>query len=438
MLKHHKPPCSATASAARQRGSSLVLALFVLAVLTATGIALLFVTQGEVRMSHANARNEKAFYLAEAGLEHGLVELNGAGFALTAAAGLDGAIDFDPDTVQPVFDADGSVTGFAGFNDDTPLVGPRQLGGGWYAAFLTNDGVDGPASTVETNDRVTISSVGALRGGAVEVTVGIVESHTLVPSLPPALITLLGPTPDYAGGGDRTRFDGEDCGGSGIPGLYMPVIGTIGANAESAAEDGMCAGKTCEFIDYASGPYADKDTITDLTDPVNEPLVAGPIDPVWTDCQRLKDMIEQIRTRATSVCNGGGCALPATTSSSITFYDGDLTLGERETGEGLLVVTGKFDTMGYNHWRGMILVVGEGWAEPGNEDNSYSGGMVVADIAGPDGTYGTADDCSGGDNGFDSVYTNTVYEDNLWEYCSADMVGANPQLPYTLTHFRQQ
>lgn len=294
------------------------------------------------------------------------------------------------------------------------------------------------SAAADTNHRMTVASVGALRGGSVEVTVRIVESHTLVPQLPPALITLLGPAPDYTGGGDRTRFDGEDCAGAGEPGLYMPVIGTIGTPAEGDAEAGMCAGKKCETIDYVSGPYDELDTIADLTDPINEPLVAAPIDPVWTNCVKLKEMIEGIRQRATFVCSGGGCSLPATTSSSITFYDGDLTLQETETGQGLLVVTGKFDTLGYNAWRGMILVVGEGWAEPGNEDNSYSGGMVVADIAGPDEMYGTSDDCTGGDGGFDSIHTDTVYEDNLWEYCTNDMLDANPRLPYTLTSFRQQ
>ena len=58
---------------------------------------------------------------------------------LIAAAGLNGAIDFDPDAILPVYDSNGDLTGFTGFGDDRPLVAATAFGEGWYAAFLTND-----------------------------------------------------------------------------------------------------------------------------------------------------------------------------------------------------------------------------------------------------------------------------------------------------------
>jgi hypothetical protein len=104
----------------------------------------------------------------------------------------------------------------------------------------------------------------------------------------------------------------------------------------------------------------------------------------------------------------------------------------------MLVVTGTFDTLGYNTWQGMILVIGEGIAYPGDEDNVISGAVVVADIAGPDEVYGTADDCTGGDGGFDSAFVETTYEDNLFQYCTNDMLAAFPVKDFALHTFRQR
>ena len=57
------------------RGSALVMAVFVLALLTGMGTALLFLSQHEAKMSQVNLRAKKAFFVAEAGLENGRVTL---------------------------------------------------------------------------------------------------------------------------------------------------------------------------------------------------------------------------------------------------------------------------------------------------------------------------------------------------------------------------
>ena len=94
---HDSPPA--------QSGSALVLAIFVLVVLAGMGIALLFMSQTEVKMSQAGLRAKQAFYIAEAGLETARLSLylvnKGEPFDddLEAAAGGGGnpVIDFDPD-----------------------------------------------------------------------------------------------------------------------------------------------------------------------------------------------------------------------------------------------------------------------------------------------------------------------------------------------------
>ena len=58
-----------------ERGSALVMAIFVLALLTSMGTALLFMSQHELRMGRAGLHAKQAFYLAEAGIEDGRVTL---------------------------------------------------------------------------------------------------------------------------------------------------------------------------------------------------------------------------------------------------------------------------------------------------------------------------------------------------------------------------
>ena len=51
-----------------ERGSALVMAIFVLVLLTGMGATLLFVSENAVKMSQVDVRSKKVFYFAEAGL----------------------------------------------------------------------------------------------------------------------------------------------------------------------------------------------------------------------------------------------------------------------------------------------------------------------------------------------------------------------------------
>jgi Tfp pilus assembly protein PilX len=78
------------------------MALFILTMLTGAGTALLFMSRHEIRVSQVGLQSKQAFYAAEAGLEEGRTLLfqgetnDDFGDELTAAAGPDGTIDFDP------------------------------------------------------------------------------------------------------------------------------------------------------------------------------------------------------------------------------------------------------------------------------------------------------------------------------------------------------
>lgn len=443
-----------------EHGSALVMAIFVLLLLTSMGISLVFVSQIETRMANTGVNTKKAFYLAEAAEEDArtsLFAVNGDGPFSDyladglggGAAGANGVIDFDPDLVRAVYSTNGNVTGFTGFGDDVPLRSLTAFADGYYIAFLTNDAIDGVTATVDTNDTVMITGVGVGPGNSFEIVHAIIDRDNLIPMLPPAAITMLGPTPNFYGGNsNKSEFNGEDCDGSGIDDLYVSTVGTIDAAAKATAETGITYPNGPDFV---SDPAitTNEETISNLND-TSDPLVVWPMDPEWTDCLTLRDMIENIRSQATHLCSGAVCPMPpGTTSSSITFIDnGDSPANEFAIGPtdpdglGMLVVTGTIKLHGKRKWHGIIMAVGRGSLERyGSGNGEISGAVMVADIAGPDDMYGTSDDCTGGPNndGFGiAIYDQAGGGNGDATFCSTDITASIPPQPYTIISFRQR
>lgn len=418
----------------KDSGSALVMAVFVLALITSMGMALVFMSTTEVRSSKADSLSKHTYYLAEAGMEAGratLLILNGTGgFTddLTTYAGGDGVLDFDPGSLQVTRDVLGNVTGLSGYDDDVPLIPPTPFADGWYAAFMTNDAVNG-TSPNDTNDRVVITGVGLGADNALEIVQAVVIRDVMIP---PAAITLLGPTPSFIGGASNPKqYIGEDCNGApeGVPNLYAPTVGLSDSTAEALAEAGVGADTS-----YSSGPIVGDQAFADLTDP-SEPTYNGPLQSVWSSCEELKHRIEMIRLGADLVCTDGtNCTFPAATPDRIVFVDDDYSLNA--DGAGLLIVTGTLTSNGANDWDGMIWVIGTGvYLRNGAGNGATSGSLVVADIAGPDGIYGNSDDCS---TGFGSASFNENGGGNGdTMYCTDDIFNSTPAFPYEIVEFRQ-
>jgi len=429
-----------SASRGEQRGSALVMAIFMLALLTGMGTALLFLTETEGKMGAANLRGTQSFYLAEAGLEAGRAQLwdtNRAGEFdddLVSAAGADGAMDFDASAITAVRDADGNVTGFTGFDDDVPVVTATAMGQGMYVVFLTNDPVEVAAGKplVDDDDRVMLTGVGAGTDGSFEVVQAIIELHPVLPQIPPATITLLGPTPGFYGGTSKVKdYVGDDCGVGG--GLFMPVVGVVGPGNVPSAEAGITANP-----DYSSGPWSDLAVFADLEN-VAEPTVTTPISPVWSDCASLQAMVESLRLVADYTCRGS-CTIPHGPPGQIIVINGDISLGGSDSGYGTLLVTGELVANGNWDWDGIVFVIGEGqFRINGSGNGEISGAMLMADIAGPDNVYDTDDDCTGGTGGFSSAsYDERGGGNSATEFCSTNIVFANPAEPYEIREFLQR
>ncbi len=466
----HRPKGNADERAV-ERGSALVMAVFVLVLLAGMGVSLLSLSQIEVKMSQTSLNVKKAFYLAEAGQEDGratLFEINGAeDFSDDladgvggGAAGPNGVINFDIANLLVNRDTSGNVTGLAGYGDDIPLRALTSFGDGWYAAFLTNDPVDGLANTVDSNDLVMLTGVGMGPNRSIEVVHAIIDRDALLPPPPPAAITLLGPTPHFESGtSNKSLYSGDDCGVPG--GIIAPVLGTIGAEAEESAEDGIyktekteakekdATEKVSSGPEMISGSNAYYDSFADITDS-SHPMVVdsglGTIDPEWTECELLHDMVEDLRAQADWTCSAekSGCDIPTGMApDSIFFLSGqDVSLNDTDTGRGILVVTGELSLSGRIGWEGKLMIIGRGSIlRSGAGNGNISGGVVVADIAGPDDVYGTYDDCTGGpdNDGFDiGSYVVTGGGNGNIEFCSATLATADPPQPYDIIAFRQR
>jgi len=260
--------------------------------------------------------------------------------------------------------------------------------------------------------------------------------------MPPATIFLLGPTPEFHTGSSKKKtFAGNDCGVSG--GDYYPVVGTIGSAAEASAEAGAHTNPT-----YETGAYTTPgDVIADMTaSPVAGMSDAGyTMDSQWTSCQAMKDMVEGMRNVADVTCGDAtalsspSCPADVSNPKRIYFGDGDLDVMRNTHHYGVLVVTGVLTLGGNVDFDGVIMAIGEGsFRYNGAGTGRVMGSLIIANIAGPDGIYGNADDCTGGDGGFGvSVYDERGGGNAGNVYCSTVLDMSEQANPYEILQFRQ-
>jgi hypothetical protein len=421
----------------RQRGSALLMAIFVLFIVTNLGIALLFLSRNEQQLSLADGRSKRVFYIAEAGLEDArrtLFLTNGEGpfnDDLDDAAGIDDAISFDVTQLLANFDAAGNLTGFDGVGDDVPVSPLTAFGDGSYVAYLTNDPVEGRSNKADLNNRVMITGIGVGSDRAVEVVQAIVQPRRPFPVQPSAAITLLGPTPSFSSGsGNPGEFRGDDCGVTG--GIIAPTVATTDAAAAQSVESGIDLNNG---PDFTSGAYTELDTVVDMTDTADPMMVDSGISsmpPEYQDCMAMRESVFELQARAQHTT-----LQAAYGPSDVTFIDGDCDLGPGDSGQGILVVTGVLTIDGNTDWNGLIIAIGQGSIERnGGGSGTLSGAIVVADVAGPDNIFGNADDCQ---SGFEvpTFHVNGNGNSDV-QFCTTDLSAANPIETYKIEEFIQR
>jgi hypothetical protein len=432
-----------------ESGSALLMAMFMVVLLVTIGTALLFLGQNELSMARSTFDEAKAFQLAEAGVEAARMTLLGSasdGFDddLAAAAGGNSSLDLDPARLRATYSGLGVLSGLAGDGDDTPiaplaLLADADTARGYYAAYLTNDPVEGLSALHDVNQRVMITAIGVSQNRVSEVVQAIVEPRHPLPSVPTAALTLLGPAPVFDNGTSTTQsHTGEDCpAGGGIPGLYVPIVGTTSDAAQQQVQDDMHRPST-----FVSGSLTGEDTVGDLTDP-SDPAMAQsglpPVDPAWVDCHSLKDMVLDLIAGADYYCDtdSATCTLPAGHPGEVLVVDGDATAGAFSAG--ILVVTGQLTYSGSSAWNGIVLVVGEGRLHRSSGGSGQSAGAVIVANIDPTPSGPNADKGDWCDSDFGPAeYTAGGGGNSSISYCSATVESANPLQTLRVSEFLER
>jgi len=247
--------------------------------------------------------------------------------------------------------------------------------------------------------------------------------------VPKSGITLIGPSPVWSPGNSNAKlYTGNDCDGAGEPNVHVPTVGLI---SDQAVADVVAVS---DKPTYESGSLAPEDTIANLND-TSHPAVSEPLDPRWQDCQELHDLVVFLRDKAKYLCtDGSSCTLPAPAPDNFSYVDDDY---EAEDGEGLLVVTGTLTLSGGFSWAGILMVVGEGTViRSGAGGDTISGGIIVADVAGPDNIFGNADDCTSGLE--PPTWDTSGGGSGTVSFCGAAVWDAFPHAVYRVVEFLQR
>ena len=192
---------------------------------------------------------------------------------------------------------------------------------------------------------------------------------------------------------------------------------------------------------YTSGGDDGNSTITDLTDDPD-------LDPMWTDCEALIELAELVKINADIVADStlpkASLGVPGAPVS--VFIDGDYEIKGNFDGAGLLFVTGTLTIDGKSGWLGPIFVIGKGdFLRDGAGNGDITGGVIVADVAGPDRILFTDDDCNGedGTKGTDddgiagSSYVVNGAGNSTTSYCGTLFPLWQGLRPFDIVSFRQ-
>lgn len=182
-------------------------------------------------------------------------------------------------------------------------------------------------------------------------------------------LTLAGPSPTFSTPNSNNYvINGNDTDSCGEPKISRPAIGVW------------------DDPNNPTTPTAVTDVISSLGKPQNyigqnsSPDIENVFNSIDTTPSQLDSLVTDLSGQPGAVnLTGNVTSLPATTTSSITVVNGNLTLSGNPNGSGILVVTNTLTMQGDFTWNGLVLIIGQGQVvHNGGGNQVINGAMYVA------------------------------------------------------------
>jgi len=381
-----------------ERGVVMVISLLILALLVGAGVGAIVSTQTDLKTSGNVKVGAQAFYTTVAGVNHAWEEM----------ADGDGTNDF-----AAVFSTTGTTTLFNG----------TTFGSGSYT--VTAKAVSGSVP-----NRIKVTSTGCLPAGnpcptgnskaVIEAQFDFFDIGPL-----PGTITLIGSGANFTGAKSGGKsLSGDEASGCGTD-PSQPVIAVTDGVSEQAVQLAVNQSKPNTYSTSFAGGKVDDIVASGQVSSINSTYGFD-----YTNVGDLKTLVDRIEKSADSVVSGGatGVDVGSPGDEKIVVVNGDYTLNATD-GAGILVVKGILTFRGDISFTGTIVVIGTGVMQrSGGGSGTIKGGIIIANIVGPDGVYGTSDDILGssptldtsGGGGSDILYCSTAVDKSFSEL--VDMV----------------
>ena len=433
-MKHRKSKHMATKKNVmilhpREQGSSLVMVVFCMTIMSVLGLSLVFSIGKDVSSSSNEMLANQVYYAAESGLEDALNILRGYRCPHDSK---DGCTDRTRPQNQinlevAVTRTSSNLTNdqaeyarlsrwlpYTSLNESSVVVINSKQGENFRLSYRLK--------LERTGDGIQITSTGfAPLGARRTLHMRLKDSFKFVRDNQmmeiPAVITLLGTNPTGTAGNSAAHsLNGSDCSGSAA----KPILGAVGAaNAQHLWQNSFSGNKSNTF-DTNLPVSATIGVVADISTPAPSLHVTGAV-PFNNSASKAREFIEEITKVADTVINPGGW-LPSGTLGSISdrkivVVKDDLKL--QEGGAGILIVTGDLTLSGNFSYDGLILVLGKGQVfRNGGGNGVIRGGILVGAYSDNSPTFDlpSSFDTNGGGN-------------SLIQYCSDSSNKALTKIP---------
>jgi len=335
-------------------GLALITSLAFMLIVALLGAVAVSVTTYNSRFVGRMKSNQMTFYSAEAGLEYAKLKLIGQ--LLSGLSPTQILASYKNTSTNLLLDSSDSaaILGATANSLFPKYVYNSSFSGGSYNVYLSNDVIDGVTTTTDTNNTLTLTSIGYGYYNTVAVVKSTyVFSTDVISSL--AAVSMLGTGVNFDFGnsaaesiiGNATISAIAASTASGLAGITPPANATVNGNGTTQAQ------------------------------------VRPPSSPFDTP-QHLQTYYSQLKAAASSVgnyYNGNNPIIPSLNNphNKPIVVNGNYTLSS--IGSGIMVVTGTLTIDNNVNWDGLILVIGTGNLQRGDNGN-INGAVMVGNIVG--------------------------------------------------------